>query len=59
MTVGVPKEGPSWDYVEKWAEDYISKLRKLNDKKNNDIVETQFIRGQIKSLKSLLDIREA
>lgn len=49
-------QSATWLYVKSWAINEICKLRERNDNVSRDLVQTSITRGEIKMLKSLLEL---
>ena len=52
------KYSDTWKAVERWAEEQIADLREKNDSPRLNDIKTSFIRGKIKALKDLIQLKE-
>jgi hypothetical protein len=46
----------TWRFMEAWAQSHLQEARAKNDNPNRDIIQTSLLRGEIKTLKSILDL---
>lgn len=48
----------TWIFIERWAQEELSKAREANDSYKKNETETAVLRGRIKALKELLILHE-